>query len=70
MAQEWADNLAGRDDCHVEHNPNLPHSHAENMAVRGPTMTAKQAVQGWKNSPGHRENVSRVLLSYINTWSN
>merc|ERR1719233_1440515 len=51
MAQEWADNEAGRDDCHWEHNPNLPDSHAENMAAITASCAgamAKVSVQGWK----------------------
>merc|ERR1712212_603169 len=67
MAQEWADNVAGQDDCHLEHNPNLPHSHAENLA--GITAScagamAKVSVQGWKKSPGHP-----ALLASYTTYS-
>ena len=70
MAQEWADNLAGRDDCHAEHNPNLPLSHAENMYTASPTITAKRALNWWKNSPDHRENVSKVWLAIGAVWKN
>merc|ERR1711936_437552 len=60
MAQEWADNLAGRDDCHIEHSPQRP-GYAENISGASPTMSAQGAVQGWKNSPGHRRNMLRDL---------
>jgi len=60
MAQEWADNLAGREDCHIEHSPQRP-GYAENISGASPTMSAQGAVKGWKNSPGHRRNMLRDL---------
>ena len=70
MAQKWADKLAKRRDCSVEHNQ-MPPGHAENMAeCKGcPTITGKETVRQWKKSPGHNRNVSKVKKTHQNVSS-
>ena len=65
MAQKWADKLAKRRDCSVEHNQ-MPPGHAENMAeCKGcPTITGQETVRQWKKSPGHNRNVSKVKKTH------
>merc|ERR1719347_1287244 len=66
MAQNWADHLTKPENCNdIHHNPNLPYFVAENMALRGPTMSGMDAVRGWKQSPGHNKNMLRNRLTKI-----
>ena len=59
MAQYWAEELARNTNCDDEiyHNPELPSWHYENIYWEYPSITAKAALNWWKNSSPHRRNV-------------
>ncbi|MDO5730654.1 CAP domain-containing protein [Corynebacterium sphenisci] len=74
LAGDWSRRIAARGQ--LSHRPNMLQAYpagttraAENVAMNGPSATAKDLVRQWANSPGHRRNMLDPRLTHMGAGS-
>lgn len=74
LAGDWSRQMAARGQ--LSHRPNMLQAYpagttvaAENVAMNGPSATAKDLVRQWANSPGHRRNMLDPRLTHMGAGS-